>query len=287
MDAKILKQVEFYFGDANLPRDKFLKETIEKNNGWVPIATIASFSRMKAISEDLDLITKALSGESSLIELDEEQKNVRRKVSLPEDLNVVARSVIAEGFPKEMTLDEIIEFLGKFASVEAVRMQRERNEDKAFRGTALVVLKTEEDVEKLVNPESPITVEGVEKPLSFKKKEDKKRKEGPVFVFGRLLKLEAVTETVKEVEIKLKLKQVFPTVAYVKRLPEGLCVLFSEPIASVAFDKLTEAPVQIGEEEALVTLVPVKVEDQEEEKRIVQFIESTKPGAGSKNKRRR
>jgi RNA recognition motif-containing protein len=287
MDAKILKQVEFYFGDANLPRDKFLKETMEKNNGWVPIATIASFTRMKAISEDLEVITQALSAESHLIELDEEKKNIRRKIALPEDLNVVARSVIVEGFPKEMTLDEIIEFLSKYAAVEAVRMQRERNEDKVFRGIALVVLKSEEDVEKLVNPESPISLDGAEKPLSFKKKEDKKRKEAPVFVFGRLLKLEAVPEAVKEVEIKLKLKQIFPAVAYVKRLPEGLCVLFTEPIACEAFDKLTESPVQIGEEEAAVTLVPVKVEDQEEEKRIVQFIESTKPGAGGRNKRRR
>lgn len=31
VENKILKQVEFYFGDANLPRDKFLLERVQEN----------------------------------------------------------------------------------------------------------------------------------------------------------------------------------------------------------------------------------------------------------------
>jgi len=35
--AKILKQVEFYFSDANLPTDKFMSELVGKNGGckWI------------------------------------------------------------------------------------------------------------------------------------------------------------------------------------------------------------------------------------------------------------
>uniref|UniRef100_A0A183CEV6 HTH La-type RNA-binding domain-containing protein n=1 Tax=Globodera pallida TaxID=36090 RepID=A0A183CEV6_GLOPA len=33
MDDKIMKQVEFYFGDINLPRDKFLQEEMKKDDG--------------------------------------------------------------------------------------------------------------------------------------------------------------------------------------------------------------------------------------------------------------
>lgn len=33
VESKILKQVEFYFGDANLPRDKFLLERVQENEG--------------------------------------------------------------------------------------------------------------------------------------------------------------------------------------------------------------------------------------------------------------
>jgi lupus La protein len=33
VEIKVLKQVEFYFGDANLPRDKFMLERVQENEG--------------------------------------------------------------------------------------------------------------------------------------------------------------------------------------------------------------------------------------------------------------
>ncbi|KAK6140939.1 hypothetical protein DH2020_025332 [Rehmannia glutinosa] len=45
---KVIRQVEFYFSDSNLPRDKFLKNTIsESDDGMVSLALISSFSRMR------------------------------------------------------------------------------------------------------------------------------------------------------------------------------------------------------------------------------------------------
>jgi len=45
----VLRQVEFYFSDSNLPRDKFLRETVEQSDdGLVSLALICSFSRMKS-----------------------------------------------------------------------------------------------------------------------------------------------------------------------------------------------------------------------------------------------
>ncbi|XP_004417755.1 PREDICTED: lupus La protein homolog, partial [Odobenus rosmarus divergens] len=34
LKAKICHQIEYYFGDFNLPRDKFLKEQIKLDEGW-------------------------------------------------------------------------------------------------------------------------------------------------------------------------------------------------------------------------------------------------------------
>ena len=52
--SAVLKQVEFYFADANLPFDKFLFTLTRKDpEGWVPIDTIASFKRMKPMREVL------------------------------------------------------------------------------------------------------------------------------------------------------------------------------------------------------------------------------------------
>eukprot|EP01046_Picozoa_sp_COSAG06_P099818 COSAG06_NODE_45937_length_351_cov_0.583333_1_plen_67_part_10 len=48
----VLQQVEFYFGDANLPKDKFLKKQIKadpENEGWVSLDVVATFKKMKAL----------------------------------------------------------------------------------------------------------------------------------------------------------------------------------------------------------------------------------------------
>lgn len=49
--ATIVRQVEFYFSDANLPSDNFMRKQISKNvDGFLPVATIAGFKRMKQLS---------------------------------------------------------------------------------------------------------------------------------------------------------------------------------------------------------------------------------------------
>ena len=52
LEAKIVRQIEHYFGDYNLPRDKFLKETIKEDDGWVPMTTMLNFQRLAALSTD-------------------------------------------------------------------------------------------------------------------------------------------------------------------------------------------------------------------------------------------
>lgn len=64
--AKICKQVEFYFSDSNIVKDKFLKGKIAENaEGWVPIEILANFNRMKQLSTDINVITDALKASDS------------------------------------------------------------------------------------------------------------------------------------------------------------------------------------------------------------------------------
>lgn len=82
--AEILKQVEFYFSDANLPRDKFLwtqTQSDPKKEGWVPIATIASFKRMQRF-RPIEAVVDALRASKELLEVNEEGTHVRRKIPL-------------------------------------------------------------------------------------------------------------------------------------------------------------------------------------------------------------
>ena len=38
---KVIRQVEYYFGDSNMQRDKFLQDEVAKDaEGWVPLTTM-------------------------------------------------------------------------------------------------------------------------------------------------------------------------------------------------------------------------------------------------------
>ncbi|ELV11658.1 Lupus La protein like protein [Tupaia chinensis] len=44
LEAKIRHQIEYYFGDFNLPWDKFLKEQLKLDEGWVPSEIMRKFN---------------------------------------------------------------------------------------------------------------------------------------------------------------------------------------------------------------------------------------------------
>lgn len=148
--AKILKQIEFYFGDANLPRDKFLQEKIKENDGWVQIAVLATFSRMKSLSEDVSVIAEALVQSQELLEVSEDRQSVRRKTDLPEAQDNLTTSVYVKGFPLTSTLDEIESFLaGSFdGKIQAIRMRR-HPKTKEFKGSVFVELSSAEEAERM------------------------------------------------------------------------------------------------------------------------------------------
>ena len=51
---------QYYFGDANLLKDKFLNEEMKKDDGWVTLQCLLTFNRLKSMSEDPAVIMTAL-----------------------------------------------------------------------------------------------------------------------------------------------------------------------------------------------------------------------------------
>ena len=89
--------VEFYFSDANLPFDKFLFTLSRKSaDGWVPLATLASFKRMRPMREALsDAELAAALRPSASLEVDEPGTHVRRRVALAPVKDAFQRSAYA------------------------------------------------------------------------------------------------------------------------------------------------------------------------------------------------
>ncbi|XP_056389990.1 lupus La protein isoform X2 [Hyla sarda] len=155
-DTKISEQVEYYFGDHNLPRDKFLKEQMSLDDGWVPLETMIKFNRLSKLTTDFGKIIEALKkSKTGLIQIDEEKNKIRRSPEKPlpevteEYKNALkTRSVYIKGFQPDTTLDEIKEWLEGKGPIQNIQMRRTLQ--KTFKGSIFLVFDTEEATKKFL-----------------------------------------------------------------------------------------------------------------------------------------
>ncbi|KAB0797356.1 hypothetical protein PPYR_08350 [Photinus pyralis] len=165
LEEKIIKQIEYYFGDYNLPKDKFLQEQIAKDEGWVELSVLLTFVRLAKLSNDPEVIVAALKkSESNLVVVSEDGKKVRRnpEKAAPEfteerKKEITARSAYAKGFPPDEPLDDIIKYLSdNHGSIESCTkrgyVDRATNERK-HKNSCFVVFTNLEDCKKFVEAE--------------------------------------------------------------------------------------------------------------------------------------
>uniref|UniRef100_A0ACD5VJD1 Uncharacterized protein n=1 Tax=Avena sativa TaxID=4498 RepID=A0ACD5VJD1_AVESA len=116
---KIVKQVEYYFSDENLPTDDFMLKFVKKNkDGFVPVGVIASFRKMKKLVQDHSIIEAALRTSSKLV-VSSNGKRVRRLHPLPcsELQDMTKRTVLVENLPLGFSMESIQEKFGTVGKV--------------------------------------------------------------------------------------------------------------------------------------------------------------------------
>ncbi|KAF7359506.1 hypothetical protein MSAN_01293600 [Mycena sanguinolenta] len=159
---KAARQIEFYFADSNLPYDKFMWTLHTKTpEHWVPIATVASFKRMRDFSAlGKEWVVRALREQSTQLEVDEEGVNVRRKTEVQEPKDQFERSVYAKGFPEENeTLQARLEaFFEQYGPTNAVRMRRDA--DKKFKLSVFTEFTSLATATAFLSADPPPTFEG-------------------------------------------------------------------------------------------------------------------------------
>ncbi|CAO1626143.1 unnamed protein product [Parajaminaea phylloscopi] len=80
----LITQLEFYFSPQNLAHDPFLRHQMDPTFGWVPLALVATFKRLKSICQHLGVSldnaeVKDLIAQSNSIELDREGRRIRKR----------------------------------------------------------------------------------------------------------------------------------------------------------------------------------------------------------------
>lgn len=179
LEEKIIRQCEYYFGDYNLPKDRFMRDLIDQENGWLTMATMLTFPRLNAICKDPFVIMSALEkSPNQIIEIDRDFEHIGNPISgrirrhpskpIPEFSDerkriLQDRTVYVGGFPKEgVSLDDLIEFFENgFEKVIGVRMRTARkrededyDEKPDFLGSAFVTFATKEAAEKFISASS-------------------------------------------------------------------------------------------------------------------------------------
>ncbi|XP_062849228.1 la-related protein 7 [Trichomycterus rosablanca] len=148
--ADVKKQIEFWFDDVNLHKDKFLKQVIQQSrDGYVDISLLTTFNRMKKLTTDIKLIARALKN-SNMVEVNLEGTQIRRRRPLGESpRDVDDRTVYVELLPKDVTHLWIERVFNKCGTVVYVSIPRFKSSGDP-KGFAFVEFETSEQAQKAI-----------------------------------------------------------------------------------------------------------------------------------------
>ncbi len=126
LKEKIIKQVEFYFSDANILKDAFLLKHVRRNKqGYVSLKLITSFKKVKSLTKDYRVVAFSLK-QADKLEVNEEETKVRRKEPLPDyDETTPSRTVVVVNLPIENpTIENVAELFSHCGDIALIRILR-------------------------------------------------------------------------------------------------------------------------------------------------------------------
>ncbi|XP_055836749.1 la protein homolog [Episyrphus balteatus] len=293
LEGKIIRQVEYYFGDANLHRDKFLLEQISKNeDGWVPFDVLLTFKRLAALTTDIDVIVDALhKSDEGLVEISEDKKNIRRHPERPipehneeKRKEIMDRTVYAKGFPVDIEMADILEFFSPFEKVANISMRKyldKPSKTYKFKGSVFVTFVKKEQAEEFITKEKvqfkendlirkwqEVYYEEKKEERNKSKKGKKEKKEEDKFQLpkGTVLFFEGATDATTRELIRSALEALEADVAYIdysKADKEGHIRLHSENSAAAFLEKVEDKKLKLSDSTELTLRTLTEEEEKE------------------------
>ncbi|KAL1445138.1 hypothetical protein MTO96_029330 [Rhipicephalus appendiculatus] len=161
LQEKIIKQLNYYFGDVNLSRDKFLQEKIDMGYGWVEIDVLLTFNKLRSLTEKRSDVAYAIrKSTNSLLEVNIDGTLVRRRPAHPlpakseeHRKELDHQTVFVKGFPLTTSIDELLEFFGQFGECVDVYMRGVKKARK-FKGSVFVMFATKDEADAFLARDS-------------------------------------------------------------------------------------------------------------------------------------
>ncbi|XP_066305191.1 la-related protein 7-like isoform X1 [Branchiostoma lanceolatum] len=143
----VREQMEFYFSDANLHRDRFLKKEMEKEKeGWIDLSIILNFNKMKQLTSDPKMVVRSLRN-SELLQVNAEKTKVRRTKPLAEPVQMDERTVYVECLPRTVTHEWIKTTFSVCGKVAYISLPRYKTTGDS-KGFAFIEFEKQEAAEK-------------------------------------------------------------------------------------------------------------------------------------------
>jgi hypothetical protein len=189
----IKERLEFFFSNANIRQDLFLRKLLTSDEKAVPVEVMLRFNTIKKISEKPEVLLKAAKELTDLLVVDEKKSVIRRAIPftidmMKENLNL---SLHVKNLPikeepgngddtnqvvkkYDVHVDEVRALFGKYGDLALVKLQYASDEGGKHRGdtpnkkrqkypagTALIEFRSEEDLKNAA--EATLTMKDGEK----------------------------------------------------------------------------------------------------------------------------
>ncbi len=150
LEDQLQHQLEFYLGDVNLRKDKFLRELLSKNDkGYVELNEFLKFNKIKGLlesipttKEKLEALANALS-HSELLKVNKGQTRVKRKIPFMEKVSsqtqeqIDKKTVYIENIPEDINHETLAKIFSKCGKILHVSLPKYA-ESKTIKGFGFI-----------------------------------------------------------------------------------------------------------------------------------------------------
>ncbi|RUS79328.1 hypothetical protein EGW08_012913 [Elysia chlorotica] len=170
----VLQQMEFYFGNSSLSKDRYLKSMIDSSpDGYVDLSIFANFNKLQTLHKDgisLNVLIQALS-HSKMLQLNEDKTKVRRVTPFQEisQEETDRRTIYVEYLPSHATHMWVKQVFSQCGRVEYVSLPTYKT-SKQIKGFAFVEFEKPEEAERACSMlNNPLPDKVMERPGKFPK----------------------------------------------------------------------------------------------------------------------
>lgn len=144
----ILQQMEFYFSDSNLSKDRYLSQLIQEEP-FVNLNEFLKFNKIRKLTLSIDDLRKAIK-KSDILELSEDLEKVKRKTEIKVKENVDDCTIYVERIAADCTHDFLTNTFSDYGLVTYVSIPKYKHNN-MNKGFAFVEFDSEDAVQNALN----------------------------------------------------------------------------------------------------------------------------------------